>query len=58
MTDHFNAGDVVQLKSGGPKMTVTQTGKDSVGSFVVWCAWFVENKKVEDTFPPEALKPA
>jgi hypothetical protein len=31
-------GDVVQLKSGGPKMTVT--GIEST----VWCAWFYDNK--------------
>lgn len=37
--EHLKAGDVVKLKSGGPKMTVVTA--DGHGNFVV--AWFVLN---------------
>jgi uncharacterized protein YodC (DUF2158 family) len=58
MADNLKAGDVVQLKSGGPKMTVTQAGKDSTGALTVWCAWFEGTMQKNATFPPEALKQA
>ena len=52
MTD-FEIGDVVQLRSGGPKMTVH--GVISDGDLV--CEWF-ETDVVhhEENFPNEALK--
>jgi uncharacterized protein YodC (DUF2158 family) len=46
----FNVGDVVQLKSGGPKMTVTK-----VDSNWVTCNWFEGSKVHVDLFPPDAL---
>jgi uncharacterized protein YodC (DUF2158 family) len=53
----FKAGEVVRLKSGGPKMTVTQVGKKAMtGESAVWCVWFEGTKKHEDTFAPEALE--
>ena len=54
----FQPGDVVVLKSGGPKMTVDQTGDDSLGRAAVWCDWFEGNKKISDTFPPTSLEKA
>jgi uncharacterized protein YodC (DUF2158 family) len=55
----FKAGDVVRLKSGGPKMTVTQIGERAlIGGLAVWCVWFDGQKKFEDTFTPEALEVA
>jgi uncharacterized protein YodC (DUF2158 family) len=48
----FRVGDVVELKSGGPEMTVSfilPTGK-------VFCVWFDRSEKMEETFPPEALQ--
>jgi uncharacterized protein YodC (DUF2158 family) len=51
----FKVGDTVELKSGGPVMTVTAFVK---GSASVRCAWFTPDNtqtKVQD-FPPEALK--
>ena len=52
----FVAGDVVVLKSGGPKMTVEQTGDDSSGRPTVWVDWVEGNKKFSETFPPTSLK--
>ena len=51
----FVKGDTVRLKSGGPIMTVTNIG-DRMGELAVWCMWFEKMKKMEDTFPPEALE--
>lgn len=37
----FTAGDIVQMKSGGPLMTVERIGKDSKNQEdVVVCTWF------------------
>ncbi|WPP45743.1 YodC family protein [Pseudomonas sp. AN-1] len=37
----FNAGDLVKLKSGGPRMTVEQVGQNAMtGENSVWCVWF------------------
>ncbi len=45
----FKKGDVVQLKSGGPKMTVTNVGNYSEGMGMgpedgVACVWFEPGK--------------
>jgi uncharacterized protein YodC (DUF2158 family) len=40
----MNVGDVVSLKSGGPKMTVTQVNSDLE---TVECAWVREDGSVE-----------
>jgi len=59
MADAFKPGDVVTLKSGGPKMTVAQVGNAAMsGEPTVWCVWFDGVKKLEETFPPDALKAA
>jgi uncharacterized protein YodC (DUF2158 family) len=55
MANEFQAGDVVQLKSGGPEMTVTEVGLDVFEKQTVWCVWFVGTKQEEGTFPPAAL---
>jgi uncharacterized protein YodC (DUF2158 family) len=53
----FKPGDVVQLKSGGPKMTVTQVGNDGFGHPAVWVVWFGEkNKQEKSTFAPDTLE--
>ncbi len=51
----FKVGDVVKLKSGGPKMTVTVVG-DRLGTATVWCTWFDGTKKFDGDFPPSALE--
>jgi uncharacterized protein YodC (DUF2158 family) len=54
MTDTFKIGDVVKLKSGSPKMTVTAVG-DQLGTAKVWCSWFDDTKQLSGVFPPEGL---
>ena len=50
-------GDVVQLKSGGPKMTVTGVGNSFMtDEATIWCTWFDGTKKLDGDFPPEALE--
>ncbi len=42
----FNAGDVVRLKSGGPKMTVLAENNQTIE-----CQWFDRNGKLhKDSF--------
>jgi len=48
----FQPGDVVQLKSGGPPMTVCSISKED-GQ--VWCNWFVQDDKKQTHFHPEVL---
>lgn len=50
----FKEGDVVQLKSGGPKMTVEAVSGHS-SKAVVTCQWFVGGIVTSDKFPPESL---
>lgn len=54
----ITAGDVVQLKSGGPKMTVSHVGRAHLGGDVLhaWCDWFEGTKKMEANFPLTSLK--
>ena len=35
MTERFKPGDVVQLKSGGPRMTVTRPKRDTANGSVI-----------------------
>ncbi len=56
MTSDIKVGDVVQLKSGGTQMTVTQIGNKMYSDTpIVWCAWFEKNNKHEGDFPTEAV---
>jgi uncharacterized protein YodC (DUF2158 family) len=43
----FKAGDVVVLKSGGPKMTVMEVRSDGL-----LCRWFAGNESKIDVFEP------
>lgn len=53
MAEAFKAGNTVQLKSGGPKMTVRAvTGQGQN----VLCVWFVRSKKQEARFKADELK--
>ena len=57
MTDQFKLGDVVELKSGGPDMTINAIG-DNNGITSAWCAWFVGTKQEQGVFPLTSLKRA
>ena len=50
MAEKFKIGDIVQLRSGGPKMTVT-----AVLETVVQTAWFVGSKKETGAFPFDVI---
>ena len=52
----FKPGDVVKLKSGGPKMTVQKTSR-GIGDrgWTVRCDWFAGSKKEQGVFAPEQL---
>ena len=52
--EDFDIGNVVQLRSGGPKMTVH--GLVSDGDVI--CQWFEGNAVHEESFPREALQKA
>lgn len=54
----FQVGDIVQLKSGGPKMTVEFVGGSAFGGgTIVQCKWFDEkNKLMTSDFQPGSLK--
>ena len=55
MDTTFRPGDVVRLKSGGPRMTV-ESVNDFYGETRVHCSWFEKTKKLSDTFAPTALE--
>ena len=50
--EKFVIGDIVELKSGGPKMTVV----DPEYGDEIQCTWFDGKKQGFGNFPPEALK--
>ncbi len=53
MSDTFEIGEIVQLKSGGPKMTVARI--EIVGGEIV-CYWFAGAKREFGSFEPATLK--
>jgi uncharacterized protein YodC (DUF2158 family) len=53
----FKVGDIVRLRSGGPRMTVEVILPDMPGGPVVACSWFDENNQHHDrSFAPAALE--
>jgi len=50
----FKVGDVVVLKSGGPKMTVAEAKANDPGH--VWTSWFAGAKNERARFPVAALE--
>lgn len=51
----FKIGDLVRLKSGGPKMTVTSEPKPELAPNDVHCKWFAGEKSMSDWFPSLSL---
>ena len=58
MADQFKVGDIVQLKSGGPRMTVESV--EATNS--LFCVWFDETEQGNSVrvhaFRTEVLAPA
>lgn len=55
----FQLGDVVMLKSGGPKMTIKDIGDYSLhggGNPGAACAWFDGVKPMKEVFPLSSLE--
>ncbi|KTC81761.1 YodC family protein [Legionella brunensis] len=52
MDNQFKVGDVVILKSGGPKMTVVSVEAENE----LRCTWFVNGEIKEDFFILDILK--
>ena len=53
----FKPGQIVMVRSGGPRMTVTQCAVDMLGEMTVWCSWFDDKMKPQkDTFPAAAVE--
>jgi len=50
----FEIGYIVQLKSGGPEMTVQSVPENPKQSYR--CQWFAGKKLESGTFPPDSLK--
>jgi uncharacterized protein YodC (DUF2158 family) len=59
MEHEFAVGDVVQLKSGGPKMTIAEIGDFGMGygdsETKARCLWFEGTKQREALFVPQTL---
>jgi uncharacterized protein YodC (DUF2158 family) len=49
-SDNLSLGDRVQLKSGGPIMTVGEVSGDDI-----WCQWFAENEVKAHSFKRQML---
>ena len=50
----FKVGDIVQLKSGGPEMTVHTVPENEYGSYK--CQWFAGKRLEFGHFPHDSLK--
>ena len=51
-------GDVVKLKSGGPKMTIGSVDQ-TLNGVVVRCLWFLDNRELKQgNFSLESLEKA
>jgi uncharacterized protein YodC (DUF2158 family) len=55
VADEIKAGDIVQLKSGGPTMTTAWVA-DEAGVMMAYCTWLDGNKKSGSAFPVTSLK--
>lgn len=59
MDAQIQPGSVVQLRSGGPTMTVNWVAEED-GVQIAWCDWFIQDKapwkKEGASFPLTSLK--
>ena len=56
MAQEFQTGDIVQLKSGGPTMTVRALLETGPYEGEYSCQWFAGKKLEAGHFLPESLK--
>jgi len=56
MADQLEVGDVVQLKSGGPKMTITTIDKFAGENEKAECVWFDKSNRKDALFQLETLQ--
>jgi len=60
MISQINPGSIVQLKSGGPVMTVNWIERRKDGLWYAFCEWFIQDaapwKKDGAVFPLTSLK--
>lgn len=54
MAGKFKLGDTVQLKSGGPSMTISSVSEQDPGKY--YCIWFKGASRETSNFPEETLK--
>jgi uncharacterized protein YodC (DUF2158 family) len=54
MADDLQVGDTVQLKSGGPKMTIERIDKkfESDTTNSAFCSWFDDKNKPQKSYFP------
>jgi uncharacterized protein YodC (DUF2158 family) len=53
--NEIKLGDPVQLKSGGPRMTVLEISQGPQGVQLALCVWSVKGKPQKETFPIHSL---
>jgi uncharacterized protein YodC (DUF2158 family) len=58
MANKFKPGDLVELKSGGPVMTVERVTNIRSNETSYSCSWFAGAKDSHKIFTEAALKPA
>jgi uncharacterized protein YodC (DUF2158 family) len=58
MSENLDAGDVVQLKSGGPHMTISRVGTYQIlgGVLGAACVWFDKTKQEKGVFALSNLR--
>lgn len=55
MNIKFKIGDTVQIKSGGPVMTIRSIDKAN-NQNVAFCIWFINGENQQAKFPVEVLR--
>jgi uncharacterized protein YodC (DUF2158 family) len=56
--NEIKPGNVVQLESGGPRMTVSAVYRNPDGVRSAFCTWFDGDKAQQKSFPITLLKHA
>lgn len=56
MANKFKPGDLVELKSGGPVMTVERVNNIHSGEITYSCSWFAGAKDSHKIFAEAAIK--